>query len=264
MLYEEETSFMRIATWNVNSLNARLPRLGPWLEETTPDVLCIQETKLKEESFPYLELEQMGYEAAHFGQGQWNGVAILSKVGISDVVVGCGVTYGAIEEARVITARCGGIGIVCAYVPNGRALDNDHYKYKLEFLAGLRSHIANLFSPNDDLVVAGDFNVAPTSLDVWSERALEGSTHVSQPEREALSNLCDWGLTDSLRSIYKQDGIYSWWDHRGGAFHKRQGMRIDFLLVSKSIENRLRWVLIDRNARKGEKPSDHAPVIIEF
>lgn len=255
---------MRVTTWNVNSLNARKARFIEWTCEATPDVICLQETKMKPEAFPYLELEGMGYESAHFGQGQWNGVAILSRVGMTNVKVGLDGGDGSSEEARAISASCGGVNVVCVYVPNGRSLEDDHYRYKLEWLSKLKLHLEKNYRPDQDLVVAGDFNIAPTDLDVWSPEALIGCTHVSEPERDALRELCEFGLTDSLRKFYPQPGIYSWWDHRGGAFHKRQGMRIDYLLVSKSIESRLKWALIDRNARKGEKPSDHAPVTIEF
>lgn len=255
---------MRVATWNVNSLNARMLRFISWVEETSPDVICIQETKMKQEMFPHLELEAMGYESVHFGQGQWNGVAIISRVGIEKPIIGIEGDGGGSEEARAITATCGGVGIVNVYVPNGRALENDHYKYKLDWLSKLRRHLDLEFNAAHDVIVAGDFNIAPRDLDVWSSTAFVGSTHVSKPERDALERLREWGLVDSLREFYGDGGIYSWWDHRGGAFHKRQGLRIDYLLVSESIRSRLQWAIIDRNARKGEKPSDHAPVVIEF
>lgn len=255
---------MRVATWNVNSLNARMPRFVAWLKETEPDVVCIQETKLKQDAFPYLELELLGYESAHFGQGQWNGVAVISKVGLKDPIMGIEGGQPESEEARAITVDCNGVGIMSIYVPNGRAVDSDHYRYKLRWLASLRRHLDEHFKPTDKLIVAGDFNIAPEDKDVWSPEALIGSTHVSEPEREALRQLMGWGLVDSFRHFYDQDGLFTWWDHRGGAFHKRQGLRIDYLLVTKSLETRLNWALVDRNARKGERPSDHAPVIIDF
>ncbi|NNN18578.1 MAG: exodeoxyribonuclease III [Acidimicrobiaceae bacterium] len=254
---------MRVATWNVNSLNARMPRFVDWLKEAEPDVVCIQETKLRQDAFPFLELELLGYESAHFGQGQWNGVAVISRVGLQNPILGVE-DGGETEEARAITVECNGVGIVSVYVPNGRALDNAHYIYKLEWLAHLREHLNRVFKPADMVVVAGDFNIAPADNDVWSPEVMVGCTHVSVPEREALRGITDWGLTDALRKFYNQDGIYTWWDHRGGAFHKRQGMRIDHLLVSAEVEARLNWALVDRNARKGQKPSDHAPVIIDF
>lgn len=254
---------VRVATWNVNSLNARMPRFIEWLDETSPDVVCIQETKMKDGAFPTLELKSLGYDSVHFGQGQWNGVAIISRVGIENPVSGI-YRSAADEEARAVTAICGGVGVVSVYVPNGRSLDNDHYLYKLAWLEQLKTYIAASFAPTDDLVVAGDFNIAPQDRDVWSMEAMAGCTHVSELERDAFQALLDWGLHDSFRRFYHQEGLYSWWDHRGGAFHKRQGLRIDFLLVSDSINRRLDWALIDRNARKGEKPSDHAPVVIQF
>ena len=254
---------MKVATWNVNSLTARMPRFLAWLEEIEPDVVCIQETKLKPDAFPHLQLETLGYESAGFGQGQWNGVAVISRVGLSDPVYGVEIS-GELEEARGITVNCNGVGIVSVYVPNGRALENDHYKYKLRWLSHLREHLDRHFKPSDKVVVAGDFNVAPEDKDVWSPEAMLGCTHVSEPEREAFRSLIDWGLVDALRHFYDQDRIFTWWDHRAGAFHKRQGMRIDHILVTKPIESDLNWAIVDRNARKGEKPSDHAPVVIDF
>lgn len=241
-----------------------MPRFVSWLKETSPDVVCIQETKMKQDSFPSLELEMLGYDSVHFGQGQWNGVAIISRVGLENPILGLSGDGGVSEEARAVTATCGGVGVVSAYVPNGRSLEDDHYRYKLDWLSKLKGHLERVFVPSEKVIVAGDFNVAPTDKDVWSPEALVGCTHVSQPERDALKELYEWGLTDSFRYFYDQEGLYSWWDHRGGAFHKRQGMRIDYLLVSESVKSNLRWALIDRNARKGEKPSDHAPVIIDF
>ncbi|TAN22590.1 MAG: exodeoxyribonuclease III [Actinomycetota bacterium] len=254
---------MKVATWNVNSLRARMPRFLAWLDETEPDVVCIQETKLRSDSFPRLQLEQLGYESADFGQGQWNGVAVISRVGMSDPILGIEHS-GELEEARAITVSCNGVVIVSVYVPNGRALDSDHYRYKLQWLSHLREHLDKLFKPSDPVVVAGDFNVAPEDKDVWSPEALIDCTHVSEPERDAFRSLIDWGLSDALRHFYDQDQIFTWWDHRAGAFHKRQGMRIDHILVTEPIESKLNWAIVDRNARKGEKPSDHAPVLIDF
>ncbi len=249
----------------MNSLNARMPRFVAWLKEAEPDVVCIQETKLKQDAFPHLELEMLGYEATHFGQGQWNGVAVISRVGLKNPIFGVeGSDNPESEEARAISVECGAIEIVSVYVPNGRSVDSDHYRYKLRWLADLKKHLERHYKPTDNVIVAGDFNIAPTDKDVWSPQALEGSTHVSRPERQALEDLMEWGLVDSLRHFYDQEGIFTWWDHRGGAFHKRQGLRIDYLLVSKPLESCLNWALVDRNARKGTKPSDHAPVIIDF
>ena len=251
-----------IATWNVNSLKARLPRVQAWLEDVQPDVLLMQETKMTDKVFPALTFSEMGYESAHFGQGQWNGVAILSKVGLSDVrnnfVVG-----EPDHEARIITADCSGVMVVSVYVPNGRALDHEHYQYKLGWMDRLAGHVAAIAKPTDNLVVAGDYNIAPADADVWDTKALAGSTHVSAPERARLQALADWGLRDIVREQHPESGIYSWWDYRNGSFHRGWGMRIDLALVTNNIADNTMWSAIDRNARKGEQPSDHAPVLIE-
>jgi exodeoxyribonuclease-3 len=252
-----------IATWNVNSLKARLPRVQQWILENKPDVLCIQETKMKDAVFPSLVFHEMGYESAHFGQGQWNGVAILSKVGLDNVVnnFAVGEPDG---EARIISAECGGITVVCVYVPNGRELEHDHYQYKLRWMKQLKQHMVKIAKPTGDVIVTGDFNIAPDDIDVWDPAALVGSTHVSAPEREVLNDLCAWGLTDIYRDQHPEPKLFSWWDYRDGGFHKNHGMRIDLLLVSESVAKRTKMTVVDRNARKGEKPSDHAPVVMEL
>jgi exodeoxyribonuclease-3 len=252
-----------IATWNVNSLKARLPRVQQWILENKPDVLCIQETKMKDAVFPSQVFDEMGYESAHFGQGQWNGVAILSKVGLDNVInnFAVGEPDG---EARIISAECGGITVVCVYVPNGRELEHDHYQYKLRWMKQLKQHIAKIAKPAGDVIVTGDFNIAPNDIDVWDPEALVGSTHVSAPEREVLNDLCAWGLTDIYRDQHPEPKLFSWWDYRDGGFHKNHGMRIDLLLVSESVAKRTKMTVVDRNARKGEKPSDHAPVVMEL
>jgi exodeoxyribonuclease-3 len=252
-----------LATWNVNSLKARLERVKSWLEEVQPDVLCIQETKMKDAAFPALDFEAMGYESAHFGQGQWNGVAILSKVGIGKVHA----NFAAGEpdpDARIITAECGGCLVSSVYVPNGRALDHEHYQYKLRWMKQLKEHVQSLAKPQDDVVVAGDFNIAPLDIDVWDPAALVGSTHVSKPERDVLDSLLEWGLHDVFREQHPEPNLYSWWDYRNGSFHRGWGMRIDLVLASASVAEKCSWSGIDRNARKGEQPSDHAPVLISW
>ena len=254
---------MLVATWNVNSLKARLPRVQAWLEEAQPDVLCMQETKMKQEVFPTEVFTEMGYESAHFGQGQWNGVAILSKVGLTDVVQNFAVGEPD-TDARIISATCGGAKVVCVYVPNGRELDHEHYQYKLRWMKQLRQHVDTIATPSDDVIVTGDFNIAPLDIDVWDPAALEGSTHVSEPERNVLAELRTWGLVDIFREQHPEPKLYSWWDYRDGSFHKGHGMCIDYLLVSKSVAQRTTETTIDRNARKGEKPSDHAPVLLRF
>jgi len=255
---------VRIATWNVNSLGVRLGRVESWLADFRPDVLCLQETKLADDAFPALTFQALGYESFHHGQGQWNGVAILSRVGIEDPQVGFADGGDDDPEARVVWATCGGVRVASCYVPNGRSLDNEHYQYKLRWLERLRVHLTGACAPDDDVCVVGDFNIAPDDRDVWDPTKLEGATHVSPPERAALAALLDWGMVDVFRARYSEDGLYSWWDYRGGSFHKRQGLRIDLILATLPLAARLEHTLIDRSARKGETPSDHAPVIADF
>ena len=253
---------MLIATWNVNSLKARLERVTQWVNENQPDVLCMQETKMKDEVFPALTFAEMGYESAHFGQGQWNGVAIISKVGLTDVVTNFAKPIAPDHEARIISATCNGVKVVSVYVPNGRSLEDDHYKYKLEWMKKLKQHADAIAKPSERLVIGGDFNIAPTDEDVWDVTKFEGATHVSAPEREVFADLCAWGLTDVFRQLHPEPKVFSWWDYRNGSFHKGEGMRIDFLLATKSVLSEVEASSIDRNARKGEKPSDHVPVTI--
>ena len=255
---------MLIATWNVNSLNARMPRVEEWLEQTAPDVLCMQETKMSDAQFPSMDFLRLGYESVHHGQGRWNGVAILSKVGIEDVVDGFDDGGEPDVDARAVWATCGGVRVCSVYVPNGRELTDDHYQYKLAWLGRLRAHLDAHHSPDELLVVLGDWNIAPLDEDVWSPEAFEGSTHVSVPEREALRHVREWGLVDTLRARFPDAGIYSYWDYRNGDFHKKRGMRIDYLLSSTALAATNRADLIDRNARKGSKPSDHTPVLGVF
>jgi len=256
---------MRIATWNVNSLKARMPRVEEWLGYAKPDVICVQETKLADAAFPTMAFTAMGYESAHHGQGQWNGVAILSKVGIDDPVNGFCEGLEADQDTRLISATCAGIRVSSVYVPNGRAVDSDHYKYKLSWFDRLRSHLENTADPDQPVVVSGDFNVAPEDRDVWDPKKFTGSTHVSEPERKALRRLEDWGLQDAFRILYPDtDRLYTYWDYRAGDFHMHRGMRIDLMLVSKPLAERVAWAVVDRNARKGKLPSDHAPVLLDI
>lgn len=254
---------MRLATWNVNSLNARMPRVEEWLAYAQPDVLCLQETKLADASFPSMVFQALGYESAHHGDGRWNGVAILSKVGISDVIEGFCEGLEADRDTRLISARCGGVRVNSVYVPNGRSVGSEHYEYKLEWLAKLREHLDNTTSADDAVAVMGDFNVAPEDRDVWDPKAFVDSTHVTEPERAAVQALCDWGLDDAFRLLYDDDRLYTYWDYRAGDFHQHRGMRIDLALVSKKVSEHLTWAVVDRNARKGKQPSDHAPLIID-
>ena len=256
---------MRIATWNVNSLKVRLPRVEEWLAEVQPDVLCMQETKLSDDAFPALTFQGLGYESVHHGQGQWNGVAILSKVGIDDVVANFAASSGDPDpDARLITARCGGVRCTSVYVPNGRSLDNDHYQYKLRWLAQLKRHLDAVGSPDEALVVTGDFNIAPDDRDVYDPSKFVDATHTSQAERDLLADLEAWGLVDVFRQHWPHDRLYSWWDYRAGDFHQGRGLRIDLLLGTRAVAERASWSIVDRNARKGTSPSDHAPVVVDL
>ena len=254
---------MRIATWNVNSLKARLPRVEEWLADVAPDVVCLQETKLAQEAFPALAFQALGYDSVHHGEGRWNGVAILSRVGLEDPVDGFDDGDDPDPEARLVWATCGGVRVASAYVPNGRELEADHYRYKLAWLARLRRRL-DAHAADEPIVVAGDFNIAPTDADVWNPKAFVGATHTSEPERAALGELEAWGLADVFRQQRPEPGLFSWWDYRGGNFHKRMGMRIDLVLASAPVAERVTFATIDRNARKGQQPSDHAPVVVDL
>ncbi|MFZ1062026.1 MAG: exodeoxyribonuclease III [Acidimicrobiales bacterium] len=251
---------MRLATWNVNSLSARWSRVAPWLVEHGPDVVLIQETKQTDEKFPFAPLAELGYESAHYGQGQWNGVAILSRVGIADVVRGFGDDDA---QARFMGATCGGLRVYSCYVPNGRALDDPHYTYKLEWLAKL-ARLLETRDQSQPVVVGGDFNIAPTDLDCYDPSLFVGTTHTSEPERAALRAIEATGLVDVTRALHPGEPCYTWWDYRSGSFHRGWGLRIDLLLVSDGLARKATASYVDREARKGEKPSDHAPVFVEF
>ncbi|MGH9278449.1 MAG: exodeoxyribonuclease III [Acidimicrobiales bacterium] len=256
---------MRIATWNVNSLNKRLPRVEEWLAYAQPDVLCMQETKVADAAFPALAFASLGYEAAHHGHGQWNGVAILSRVGLENVVAGFSdQAEDETVEARLLWATCGGVRVASVYVPNGRSVGSEHYEAKLEWLGRLHGHVVTAHSPAEPLVVCGDFNIAPKDIDAWDPAKLHGGTHVSPPEREALQGMLDWGLADTFRLRRPEPGIYSWWDYRAGDFHQGRGLRIDLVLATKPLAERAEFALIDRFARKGKLPSDHAPLLVDF
>jgi exodeoxyribonuclease-3 len=255
---------VRIATWNVNSLRARLSRVEEWLAAAVPDVVCLQETKVAGDAFPSMAFAAAGYEVVHHSEGRWNGVAIASRVGIEDVIDGFADGAEPDAEARLLTATCGGVRVLTVYVPNGREVGHEQYAYKLDWFARLRNHLDAVADPAGLVVVTGDFNVAPEDRDVWDPAACNGCTHVSLPERAALAALLDWGLVDTFRARHEEDRLYTWWDYQAGAFHKHLGMRIDLLLASGPLAERLRWVLVDRNARKGTKPSDHAPLFADF
>ena len=256
---------MRVVTWNVNSMRARLDRVLEWMRDIAPDVVCFQETKMDQDAFPTLDFSAIGYESAHFGQGRWNGVAIASRVGLDDVEPNFAAGIEPDHEARIISATCGGVRISSVYVPNGRALDDPHYQYKLGWLDRLGEHLEVATSPDQPVVVGGDYNIAPTDADVFDPAAMVGFTHVSEAERNRLSNLEQWGMVDLFRRRYPDaDGVYSWWDYRNGDFHKGRGLRIDLILATEVVADGLQWSIVDRNARKGKQPSDHAPVIAEF
>ena len=257
---------MRIATWNVNSLKARLERVEEWLDYAQPDVLCLQETKLADKNFPAMAFSALGYESVHFGYNQWNGVAILSKVGIEDPQNGFGAQIDDPyqDDARMLSATCGGIRIVSVYVPNGREVPSEFYDRKLVWFERLAEWLETHHTPNDSVVVTGDFNVAPEDRDVWSTKAFAESTHVTKPERDAIKRLEHWGLVDTFRQLYDDDQLYSYWDYRRGDFHQGRGMRIDLVLATAPVAQRVTWALVDRNARKGKQPSDHAPVVVDL
>jgi exodeoxyribonuclease III len=256
---------VRIATWNVNSVKQRVPRLLPWLDQRQPDVACLQETKLADDAFVELlgkELEDRNYEVAVHGEATWNGVAILSRVGLDDVVRGIeGAPGFPHPESRAVSATCGGIRVVSVYVPNGREPGSEHYEYKLAWLASLREMVA---AGPEATVVCGDMNIAPTDDDVFDPEAYLGQTHVTPLEREALAELQALGLRDVVRERWPGERVFTYWDYRAGMFHQDLGMRIDLVLASDSVADRVRAAWVDRHARKGSGPSDHAPVIMDL
>jgi exodeoxyribonuclease-3 len=267
---------VRIATWNVNSLKARLERVVLWLERAQPDVLLMQETKLGDADAPADVFERAGYVLAHHGEGRWNGVAIASRPGVADVVTNFGAPLRPARtedtgddepfaEARMIAATCGGVRVVSLYAPNGRTVGSVFYQAKLAWFDRLARWLGEAADPRAPLVLGGDFNVAPTDADVWDAEACHGGTHVSEPERAAFARLLDWGLVDIYRRQHAEPGRYSWWDYRAGNFYKNIGMRIDHLLVSAPLADRVVWSEIDRETRKGKPlPSDHTPVVIDI
>jgi exodeoxyribonuclease III len=266
---------MRIATWNVNSLKARLDKVRWWLDRARPDVLLMQETKLTDAAAPVEVFREAGYELAHHGEGRWNGVAIASRRGIAAVVTNFGQALRPgrtddtgddepLAEARMIAADCAGVRVVSVYAPNGRTVGSPFYEAKLAWFERLARWLEEAADPEQPLVLGGDFNVAPGDVDVWDPRACHGGTHVSPPEREAFARLLRWGLIDAYRQHHREPGRYTWWDYRAGNFHKNFGMRIDHLLATRPLAGRTLWAEIDREARKGKPiPSDHAPLLID-
>jgi exodeoxyribonuclease-3 len=259
---------MRIATWNVNSIKQRMPRFLPWLDERRPDVVCLQETKLADEAFAALldaELAARGYEVAAHGEATWNGVAILSRVGLEDVARGLEGGPGfPHQEARAVAATCGGIRVISVYVPNGRSPGSPHYEYKLQWLASLRDVVAAGVDGGGSVVVCGVVNIAPTDDDVFDPDAYAGHTHVTAPERAALAELTALGLRDVVRERWPTERVFTYWDYRAGMFHQDLGMRIDLVLAGEPVARRVRAAWVDRQARKGSGPSDHAPVIVDL
>jgi exodeoxyribonuclease-3 len=267
---------MRIATWNVNSLRARLEKVTWWLQRAQPDVLLMQETKLADGDVPTLAFSSAGYEVAHHGEGRWNGVAIASRVGIADVIANFGEPLRPaatpevaddepLAEARMVSAVCGGVRVVSLYAPNGRVVDSRFYEAKLVWYQRPARWLAQACDPQQPLLLGGDFNVAPTDADVWDAQACHGGTHVSPREREAFARLTGWGLVDAYRLRRPEPERYTWWDYRAGNFHKNFGMRIDHLLVTAPVSARVVAAEIDREARKGKPiPSDHAPLVIDL
>ncbi|WP_422739429.1 exodeoxyribonuclease III [Micromonospora sp. WMMD729] len=255
---------MRLATWNVNSVKARLPRLLEWLAGTGPDVVCLQETKCPDGAFPVAEVGELGYTVASHSDGRWNGVAILSRVGLDDVRVGFAGEPGFPEpEARAISASCDGVRVWSVYVPNGRTPDDPHYAYKLAWFAALRDALEAELAGGLPLAVCGDFNVAPTDADVWDPAVFTHSTHVTPAERAALAALRDLGLNDVVPTPMKGPHPFTYWDYRAGMFHQNKGMRIDLVYASAPFSRAVRSAYVDREARKGKGPSDHAPIVID-
>jgi exodeoxyribonuclease III len=254
---------MIVATWNVNSIRMRMERLQRWLEQKKPDVLCLQETKVVNEDFPFETLQALGYECYVHGQKSYNGVAVLARMAANDLVKGLP-GEGADAPCRLVAATFGGVRIINIYAPNGGEVDSDKYVYKLDWYRRLREFLDTSLSPKDEVLICGDFNVAPEDRDVWDPEKWRGQVLFTEPEKAALRNIVNWGLSDALRLHHPEGGQYTWWDYREGAFHRGWGVRIDHFLLSVPLATRCTEVVIDRDERKGQKPSDHAPVIATF
>lgn len=257
---------MKIATWNVNSIRSRLERVVAWMDRERPDVLCLQETKCTDAEFPRGAFEDLGYHAEHYGQRTYNGVALLSREPLTDVVRGL---PGEAEDAhrRLLAGTVPGVGgvrIVNVYVPNGQSVTSEKFPYKLDWLARLADFLAASASPGDPLVLLGDFNIAPEDRDVHDPDLWRGQVLFHPKEHEALARLTSWGLQDVFRKHHEEGGIYSWWDYRMLAFPKNRGLRIDLILATQPLYERSTACAVDRNERKGQSPSDHAPVVAQF
>jgi exodeoxyribonuclease-3 len=257
---------MKLATWNVNSLRARIDRVVEWIEIEQPDVLMLQETKCKNEAFPAQIFADLGYESFHHGNSQWNGVAIISRVGLEETRAGFfDERVESPTECRVVSATCDGVRLYSVYVPNGRTVDSEHYQAKLDWLDHLLADLDATCLPEQRIGIFGDFNVALEDRDVWDISQFVGATHVTPAERACVQRLCDWGLSDAVRVLHPdEDALYSWWDYRAGSFHRGWGMRIDLGLISRPLVEHLSFAGVDREARKGPSPSDHAPLVIDI
>jgi exodeoxyribonuclease-3 len=259
---------VRIATWNVNSIRSRVDRVEAWLQRSDVDVLAIQETKATDAQFPFERFRALGYDVAHHGHSHWNGVAILSRVGLDDVQPGFEGDPGWGEplavEARALRARCGGVQVCSVYVPNGRQVEDPHMAYKLEWLARLRDQAAQWLATGEPVALMGDWNIAPQDDDVWSMEYYLDKSHVSPGERAAFQAFLDAGFVDVVRPHTPGPGVYTYWDYQRLAFAKRRGMRIDFILGSPAFAERVEGAVIDREERKGKGASDHAPVVVEL
>lgn len=253
---------MRIASWNVNSLNVRLPHVLQWCASAQPDVLALQETKLEDAKFPAAALREAGYEAAFSGQKTYNGVAILARTPISDVVHG--IDGFDDPQRRILSATVGGVRVVNLYVVNGQAVGSEKYAYKLDWLARVTAHLAEEIRRHPRMVVLGDFNIAPEDRDVHDPAAWREQVLCSTPEREALRRMLDLGLHDSFRLFNQDAGHYSWWDYRQAAFRRDLGLRIDLVLVSEALRNQCRGATIEREPRTWERASDHTPVTVDI
>jgi len=253
---------LRIAAWNVNSLKVRLPQLIDWLSAQSPDIVCLQETKLEDHNFPHAEIEAAGYQVAFSGQKTYNGVALLSRSEAEDVVFGN--PHFADPQKRLVAATIEDIRVICAYIPNGQALDSEKYTYKLEWLKALEIWLGEQMVNYPNVVLAGDFNIAPEDRDVHNPAAWEGQILCSPPEREAFQRLLALGMKDSFRLFEQAEKSFSWWDYRMLGFQKNQGLRIDHILLSEPLAARCIAASIDRDMRKRERPSDHAPVIADL
>jgi exodeoxyribonuclease-3 len=254
---------MILATWNVNSVNKRLPQLLDWLARVKPNLLCLQETKVVDEKFPAAEIRELGYYTESYGEKAYNGVAIISDSPLTNVERGLSREVGPASR-RMIAGSYGDVRVLDVYIPNGGEIGSDKYAYKMAWIAALKEHLSGKHKPDELLIVAGDFNVAPRDNDVFDPEAARGGILVSDEERQALEDFRNWGFVDVLRKFHSQTGLYSWWDYRMNAFRKNMGFRIDHIWASTTLAEKARAAYIDREPRKLEQPSDHTPVLAEF